>query len=193
MKNGSTSDNYFTDRLHEVADLYNSDRLDECIEKTRALLAHPSIPQYHRMSALITLASTLGDWSEANACHEKAEALWRVTRCYHPEGEDAELDTFLASLRESLDEVGAVLEQEDPDDRDSEDAVNDSVAAHEESARDDTASMKSFDMDESSTAPSDEEMDIEPLSGVPANNVDAPDEGAGESDVETQAGRVSPV
>jgi hypothetical protein len=89
--------------------------------------------------------------------------------------------------------VGAVLEQEDPDDRDSEDAVNDSVAAHEESVRDDTASMKSFDMDESSTAPSDEEMDIEPLSGVPANNVDAPDEGAGESDVETQAGRVSPV
>jgi hypothetical protein len=56
--------------------------------------------------------------------------------------------------------VGAVLEQEDPDDRDSEDAVNDSVAAHEESVRDDTASMESFDMDESSTAPSDEEMDI---------------------------------
>jgi hypothetical protein len=54
-----------------------------------------------------------------------AEALWRVTRCYHPEGEDAELDAFLASLRESLDEVGAMLEQEDPDGYDSEDAVND--------------------------------------------------------------------
>jgi hypothetical protein len=193
MESGSTSDNYFIDRLHEAADLYNSDRLDECIEKTRALLAHPRIPRYHRMSTLITLSSTPGDWSEVNAFHERAEALWRVTRCYHPAEEDAELDTFLASLRESLDAAGAALEQEDPDGYDVEDAVNDSVGAHEESVRDETASMKSLDMEESSTAPSDEKMDIESLSGVPAINVDAPVDDAGKGGVETQAGRVSPV
>jgi hypothetical protein len=61
MESGSTSDKYFTDGLHEAADLHNNVRLDECIEKTRALLAHPSIPQYHHMRTLITLASTLGD------------------------------------------------------------------------------------------------------------------------------------
>jgi hypothetical protein len=53
--------------------------------------------------------------------------------------------------------------------------------------------MKSLDMNESFTAPSYEEMDIEPLSGVPAINVDGPVEGAGESGVESQAGRLSPV
>jgi hypothetical protein len=186
MDSGSIIDRAFTDGLNEAGDLYNNDRLDECIDKTRALLADRAIPRYHRMKALILLASTLGDWEEANDCHVEAETMWRVVRRWHPEGEDLELDAYMKDLRESLDEVGAVLEQTEPEDYDFENVVNDNVMAHEEHVKDVTASMRSLDMAEQSAASSGDEMDIEAPADVPAIDIDTPAEGAGETDATTQ-------
>jgi hypothetical protein len=153
--------------------------------KTRALLADRTIPRFHRMKALILLASTLGDWEEANDCHVEAETMWRMTRRWLPVGNDLELDEFMADLRESLDEVGGVLEQTDSDDNDFDNVVNEGVTAHEEHVKDTTAAVKSLDMTEFPTASSDVEMDTTALTGVSAVGVDASAEGAGEADAET--------
>jgi hypothetical protein len=175
----------FTDAVNEAGDLYENDRLDECIEKTRALLAVPAVPRYHRMKALILLASVVHDWEEASDCHVAVESLWRVVRRWHPEGEDAELDAFMKDLRDSIDGVGDVLEQTDPVDYEFEDAVKGSITTHEEHMKDATARMRSLDMAEPSDVSSDDEMDIEAPAVVPVIDVDTPAESAGETDTET--------
>ncbi|KAI4647821.1 hypothetical protein J4E93_004232 [Alternaria ventricosa] len=166
MTTASDIDESFTKALNEAGELYNDDRLDECIEKTRALLANDAIPRYHRMKALLLLASTLGDWLDASNCHTEAESLWRVTRRWHPEGEDAELDKYMDDVREHLDEVGADLARTDPDAYDFDDDVDDRIAAHEEHVKDATAAMKTLELP-------DDEMEVEPLVGVPATEVAA--------------------
>jgi hypothetical protein len=61
------------------------------------------------------LGSTLGDWIDAYACYVDAEALWALTRQWHPEGKNEAVDIFLAELRNSLDELAEVLAEEEPD------------------------------------------------------------------------------
>lgn len=67
------------------------------------------------MKALILLASTLGNWEDANDCHVEAETMWRAVRRWHSDGEDAELDRFMKDLRESLDELGTELQRTGPE------------------------------------------------------------------------------
>ena len=168
MTTASDIDKSFTKALNEAGELYNNDRLDECIEQTRALLADDSIPRYHRMKALLLLASTLGDWDDANNCHAEAETLWRVVRRWNPEGEDAVLDTYMDDVREHIDEVRADLERTEPDDNDNdfEDDVDDDGAAHEEQVNDATAAMATLELP-------DDEMEVDPPAGVPAIEVAA--------------------
>ena len=163
MTTASDIDKSFTKALNEAGELYNNDRLDECIEQTRALLADDSIPRYHRIKALLLLASTLGDWDDANNCHAEAETLWRVVRRWNPEGEDAVLDTYMDDVREHIDEVRADLERTEPDDNDNdfEDDVDDDGAAHEEQVNDATAAMATLELP-------DDEMEVDPPAGVPA-------------------------
>ena len=134
MNTASDIDKAFTKALNEAGDLYNNDRLDECIEKTHALLADDAITRYHRMKAFFLLASTLDNWLDASNCHVEAETLWRVVRRWHPEGEDAVLDKHMDDLREHLDEVGADLERTEPEDYYFEDDVDDDSTAHEVSS-----------------------------------------------------------
>ncbi|KAI4673316.1 uncharacterized protein J4E88_008929 [Alternaria novae-zelandiae] len=113
------------------------------------------------MKALLLLASTLGDWDDANNCHAEAEILWRVVRRWNPEGEDAVLDTYMDDVREHIDDVRADLERTEHDDD-----VDDDGAAHEEQVNDATAAMETLELP-------DDEMEVEPPVGVPATEVAA--------------------
>jgi hypothetical protein len=106
-------DHRFTGACNEVLELYDNDRLDECVKKARELINSPGITKYHRMKMLILLASTLGKWEEAEECRHAAETLWRVHRSWHPEDKNEELEVYVAEIRASLDEVGAVSKQEE--------------------------------------------------------------------------------
>ncbi|KAI4706208.1 hypothetical protein J4E89_008941 [Alternaria sp. Ai002NY15] len=167
MSTASEIDKAFTKALSEAGN-FNKDRLDECIEMARALLADKSISRHQRMKALMLLASTLGDWEDANNCHVEAETLWRVHRRSHPEGEDAVLDTYMDDVREHIDEVRADLERTEPDDNDNdfEDDVDDDGAAHEEQVNDATAAMATLELP-------DDEMEVDPPAAVPAIEVAA--------------------
>jgi hypothetical protein len=145
------------------------------------------------MKLLILLASAPPDWEAANDCHAVVESLWRVVRRWHSKGEDSELDTYMKDPCDSIDEVGTVLEQTDPDDYDFEDVVNDGATVHDEHVKDATASMRSLDMAEPSDASSDDEMDIGAPAGVPAIDIDTPAESAGEADAETHQDQADKV
>ncbi|KAI4907538.1 hypothetical protein J4E90_009567 [Alternaria incomplexa] len=95
------------------------------------------------MKALMLLASTLGDWEDANNCRVEAETLWRAHRRRHPEGENAALDRYTDELRGFLDEVGVELERTKHGDYESED---DDAAAHEEHVKDATDAMETLKM-----------------------------------------------
>ncbi|KAI4661634.1 uncharacterized protein J4E78_004423, partial [Alternaria triticimaculans] len=90
---------------------------------------------------LLLLASTLGDWDDANNCHAEAEILWRVVRRWNPEGEDAVLDTYMDDVREHIDDVRGDLERTEHDDD-----VDDDGAAHEEQVNDATAAMETLEL-----------------------------------------------
>jgi hypothetical protein len=108
-------DKEFSIAFNEAKALYGADRLGECIEKAQKMLDDPATPRYHRMKTLVLLGSTLGDWIDAYACCVDAEALWVLTRQWHPEGKNEAVDIFLAELRNSLDELAEVLAEEEPD------------------------------------------------------------------------------
>jgi hypothetical protein len=120
------------ERGHRANAFYRDDKLEECTALARGLLDNLVILRYHRMKTLVLLASTVGDWHEANLFREDADALWRVGRRWHPEGEDKEADEFMAEIRGSLDELDSVLQAEQPRDYDLDGAVEGVVQNHDE-------------------------------------------------------------
>jgi hypothetical protein len=106
-------DIHFSEAFNRAAQKYQDNRLEECIEESRALLHCPALPRYFRISSLILLGSTLGDWPEAQKCYVLAESLWRITRRWHPEGEDEVIDESLEELREGLVELREALDADE--------------------------------------------------------------------------------
>ncbi|KAH5599321.1 hypothetical protein HBI81_068510 [Parastagonospora nodorum] len=148
MATQSIIDVQFTDAFNEAKALYDADRLDECIAKARELLEDPAIPRYHQIKTLILLGSTLGEWSDANSCLVDAEALWALTRRWHPEGEDKDVDIFMAEIRTSLDELAGVLREEEPEDYDMDDAIEEVLHEHDEQVADAQMMMEDLDLDQ---------------------------------------------
>ncbi len=105
---------YFTDAVNIVHDLYKKEHVYDCISALRELLEEPSMPNYHRMRSLLLLASTLGNWSEANECRTAAEAVWRIERREYPEGEDEAVDEYMAEISEELANITHLLEEKTP-------------------------------------------------------------------------------
>jgi hypothetical protein len=62
------ADPEFTNRLKDATQLYNDNDLETCEVLTRDLLADSGIPRYHKMKALLLLASFVEDAEEANEC-----------------------------------------------------------------------------------------------------------------------------
>ena len=67
------------------------------------------------MRTLLLLGSVAKDWSEPNACREEVDFLWRITRRWHPMGENSDIDTALDELRGELDELTRALADEAPE------------------------------------------------------------------------------
>jgi hypothetical protein len=47
------------------------------------------------MKTLLLLAAVLDDWYQANECRQDADALWRIVRRWHPEGENEAIDIYI--------------------------------------------------------------------------------------------------
>lgn len=125
-------DKHFCDGYNEANDLYGDGCLHECIEKSSALLADTEMPRYYRMKTLLLLASTLGDWDEADTCHRKAEMLWNIVRRWNPVGEDETLDIQIAGLHTELDELKHILEAEERKDSEDDTMSDDDLYEQEE-------------------------------------------------------------
>lgn len=136
----SIIDKAFATEFNEAAKLYDDDKLEECIEKCKAILADNACPRYHRMKTLILLGNTLGDWGEANTCCIEADFLWRVVRRWHPVG-DATIDAAMAELKESIVLLRGVLdeEKERPTDYDAEDVVLHRLEEHDKEVEEEQA------------------------------------------------------
>jgi hypothetical protein len=132
----SIIDEAFTNGFNEANDLYNEGILDRCIEKSYALLNDPAIPIFHRIKTLILLASTLGDWNDANEHRIEAETLWRAVRRWHPQGRDTIVDEHMTEIRGTLDELDAVLREEELEDIDVDEPMMNSMEASNEGVQD---------------------------------------------------------
>ncbi|KAI8932754.1 hypothetical protein NX059_010244 [Plenodomus lindquistii] len=99
----------FSEDFNRVVDLFERDQLDEYLALDSAC------PRYHRIRTLIVLGHIIANWDEADQCRIDAEALWGVTRPWHPEGEDETTDKQMAEIREELDGLFEVLAKCEPE------------------------------------------------------------------------------
>ncbi|KAH6639701.1 hypothetical protein C7974DRAFT_422221 [Boeremia exigua] len=155
-------DKKFIDGFNEALDLFNADRLVECESALFALLNEETMPRYHRMKVLILLGTIVGDWEEASRYHVAADAMWHIARSLQPEGADEEAEKHFAELRESLDELDAVLKDDAPseyrDDTayedDSVSTVEDDEEEHDAGVEDIHAEMNDLKLDNTPALPS---------------------------------------
>jgi hypothetical protein len=158
----SLVDQQFTDGFNEANACYKADRLEECESKLRdlledsaipryfhiqtshELLADPTLLRYHRMKSLILLGLILGDWHGASECYVQADALWRVVRRWHPEGDDKTVDDAMKEIRESLEDLDAALREEDAFEYDRHKAVTEAVAKHDAGVDEARATMQAM-------------------------------------------------
>jgi hypothetical protein len=91
--------------------LYEDDKLEECIDTAESDLSDMSMPLYYRMKYELVLASCLGDWWEAEDALNRCENIWQSTHAYHEHDADAGADAdannrvqeCLRNIRELLD------------------------------------------------------------------------------------------
>ncbi|PPJ60805.1 hypothetical protein CBER1_02329 [Cercospora berteroae] len=111
-------DRAFCDAYNEAAQLYDNDKLEECITKAKEILAEGACPRTLRIRTIILLGNTLGDLAEASECYVEAHTLWRIVRRWNPAGEDEKMDTAMAELKQELDDLKEALEEEQRKKRD---------------------------------------------------------------------------
>ncbi|KAK3642233.1 hypothetical protein LTR56_010810 [Elasticomyces elasticus] len=87
----------------ELHQLFEDDKIDECVELAQNLLEESDIPRYHGIKVLIMLSSCTADWRDAEAYRLEAEQLWSF------------LHDALAHLRLCLDSCNEVLQKEKPE------------------------------------------------------------------------------
>lgn len=64
----ATSAEQFCEWYNEAAQLYDDDKLLECIQMTRKILADATCHSYLRIKALVLLGDSLGNWQQGNEC-----------------------------------------------------------------------------------------------------------------------------
>ncbi|KAK6437045.1 hypothetical protein LTR95_006757 [Oleoguttula sp. CCFEE 5521] len=100
------------DKYNTLLDLFESDKLDECLEGTEKLLQENHLPRYHYIKALLLLASLIPDVEEAWAKQSEAKLLWHLLRQSNPAGEDLKTDEAMQELWEEIEEGTRELEEE---------------------------------------------------------------------------------
>ncbi|KAK5173992.1 uncharacterized protein LTR77_001071 [Saxophila tyrrhenica] len=116
MGEESATDASFRKRYEDICDLRDEDRLDEFVEKAKELLRESHLPRYYRIRTLILTGSTVGNWHDAMRYWKDAENLWRFVRRRYPDGEEESIDRPMRAIREDLDELRTVLDEEKPTD-----------------------------------------------------------------------------
>lgn len=102
----------FTEALASAKQLWDDDKLGDCIEEALDLLEVVNLPRYHEISALLLLASCVEDSNLSDYYRIEAEDLWTLVRRWHPEGDaatDATLNRLHAIIVELKQEVKAEL------------------------------------------------------------------------------------
>lgn len=112
MATRGAGDIAFDTDLRRAWATYENDNLDNCEELLRKMNNDPAVPRYHRVRALVMLASIVEPWVEANEFRLTAERLYMMVRTYHSEGNNPSIDRSLAELRGELDGLKTAL---DPD------------------------------------------------------------------------------
>jgi hypothetical protein len=147
----------FTRGYNEVQALYAQDKLSDCIDVARILVAEPAIPRHYRIRTHLLLASTVGDRDEAWYFHRKAEVEWHVVRRFHAKGEDATIDTSMDTLWDRVLGTKDMLKEEDHDEKrngereeETDKELQDTLAAHEAAIKD--ASDEQAALDEADAA-----------------------------------------
>ncbi|GIZ43867.1 hypothetical protein CKM354_000708000 [Cercospora kikuchii] len=113
----SIVDRAFTEEYNAAVDLYDDDKLEECITKAKTILADSYCPRHHRIKTFALLGNTLGDWTEAWEYYVEAHTLWRILRRWNPVGEDEKVDAALAEMRHALEALKSALDEEKRRDR----------------------------------------------------------------------------
>lgn len=90
----------------------------------------------------------MGEQSDANSCVIDKEALQALTRWWHPEGEDEDVDFFVTGVRTSSDELTGVLREEKYEHCDLGDAIEEVVHAHNEQAAEARAQTEDLNLDQ---------------------------------------------
>jgi hypothetical protein len=100
------------------------------------------------MKTLIILASTVGNWWEANEYFVDAQTLWRIEKRWHAEGDNISVDGYLEEIKIELDELDKVLADEEPEDSDHETTVDDISIFHDESIADTQGTIDDLGVDD---------------------------------------------
>lgn len=103
----------FTERFTEAYEMYEQDKLAECIAACQLLLKASSLPDYHRIKTLGLLGSTIGNRDEADSCCTEAREFWRRERRWQQSGKDPEADLAMEELDEWIQELHDVLDAEE--------------------------------------------------------------------------------
>jgi hypothetical protein len=82
--------------------LYDDDKLEECINVAERHLEDDSMPLYHRMLFEL-LGGSLGDWYEADDAIRRCEATWHTTHNYNQKDTDEFIRDSLAEIHQLLD------------------------------------------------------------------------------------------
>ncbi|KAH0361352.1 hypothetical protein KCU65_g8760, partial [Aureobasidium melanogenum] len=92
--------------------LWAEDRFGECVAASKSLLEKHDLQANLRMRTLLLLAVSTGDWYVAEDARLTCETLWHLTRKRYRDHPDEKVHSTLQSLRESLDELRELQEEE---------------------------------------------------------------------------------
>ncbi|THZ24491.1 hypothetical protein D6C89_04888 [Aureobasidium pullulans] len=106
-----------------VKALWEDDSFDECEIAAQKLLEKHDLPANLRMRTLILLSSSTDDWDVAQETRQICETLWQLTRKRYRHDTNESAHTTLQSIRESLDELRDLQEEESLD-REYEEAIS---------------------------------------------------------------------
>ncbi|KAG9527970.1 hypothetical protein KCU93_g4653, partial [Aureobasidium melanogenum] len=98
--------------LEASLQFWDEEGFDKCIAAAKNLLEKHDLQANLRMRTLILLAAATLDWDLAEECRLDCETLWHLTRKRFRDHPDEKVHATLQPLRESLDELGKVQEEE---------------------------------------------------------------------------------
>jgi len=133
----------WNDAFNVCQNLYDDDKLEECINVTEEDLDDPTMPLYHRMRYMLLLVGCHEDWDKANDALVRCEAIFQSVSTYHKDDPDENVQDGLQDLRELIEgirvdydtQLREAEEADEVDEVDEEDEEVDDVDMMDEGAQ----------------------------------------------------------